>query len=322
MARSLLQKTGAAPKSVVYDGVRPLPSKRGMLSQAEIEALLRPDLSDLEASDKPSPKVVELPTADTKTRSAPVADFQLEDDEAIASALTLALRRDCALEAGATVKTAAFGRARDALAQTGAGWASLFFSDDQERIVAVLALDPVTCAAIISIACGAPRSAGRPETQALTYLDAALLEGLLKPVARAIGEGLTLARVETEAEFASALAPPGQVRTTTLTLATPHGAGAAMLCRTSDARPAGPRPDASPPSVTALLTARIASLSVPVSRLADLKPGATLLLGLPADQPVELLSGGREGRLAAEGQIGRKGGRIAIRLNRVKPPSI
>ena len=64
----------------------------------------------------------------------------------------------------------------------------------------------------------------------------------------------------------------------------------------------------------ALLTARIARLSVPVSRLASLKQGDTLLLGLPADQPVELLSGGRDGRVAYEGDLGRKGNSMAVRI--------
>mgnify|MGYP005727223409 FL=1 len=68
--------------------------------------------------------------------------------------------------------------------------------------------------------------------------------------------------------------------------------------------------------MTAVLTARVASLSVPLSRLADLKPGSTLLLGLPADQPVELLTGGRDGAVVAEGEIGRKGTRMALRINR------
>ncbi|HAO35151.1 MAG TPA: hypothetical protein DEB28_16690, partial [Hyphomonas sp.] len=49
---------------------------------------------------------------------------------------------------------------------------------------------------------------------------------------------------------------------------------------------------------------------------ANLKPGSTLLLGLPADQPVELLTGGRDGAVVAEGEIGRKGNRMAVRINR------
>ena len=43
---------------------------------------------------------------------------------------------------------------------------------------------------------------------------------------------------------------------------------------------------------------------------------AALLLGLPADQPVELLTGGRDGAVVAEGEIGRKGNRMAVRINR------
>ena len=78
-------------------------------------------------------------------------------------------------------------------------------------------------------------------------------------------------------------------------------------------KPAEPRGE----GLTALLTARIATLSVPVSRLSDLKPGDTLLLGLPADEPIQLLSGGRMGHVAAEGELGAPPGRmeLPIRLN-------
>ena len=47
--------------------------------------------------------------------------------------------------------------------------------------------------------------------------------------------------------------------------------------------------------------------------------GSTLLLGVPADQPVELLSGGRAGPVIAEGQIGRKGSKMAVRITRRLP---
>jgi flagellar motor switch protein FliM len=66
--------------------------------------------------------------------------------------------------------------------------------------------------------------------------------------------------------------------------------------------------------VTAMLTARIASLNVPLSKITALKAGSTLLLGLPTDQPVEVLSGGRDGPVMLEGDIGRKGNKIAVKI--------
>ncbi|MEM9225982.1 MAG: FliM/FliN family flagellar motor C-terminal domain-containing protein, partial [Pseudomonadota bacterium] len=73
---------------------------------------------------------------------------------------------------------------------------------------------------------------------------------------------------------------------------------------------------------TAVLTARIARLSVPLSRLTNLKAGSTLLLGLPADQPVEVLSGGRDGPVAFEGEVGRKGNRMAVRIKQTKQAAL
>jgi len=74
-----------------------------------------------------------------------------------------------------------------------------------------------------------------------------------------------------------------------------------------------------PPPVSAVVTARIARISVPLSRLSSLKPGSVMPLGLPTDQPVELLSGGRDGQVIAEGEIGRKGKRIAVRVSKCSP---
>ncbi len=69
-------------------------------------------------------------------------------------------------------------------------------------------------------------------------------------------------------------------------------------------------------ALSATLTVRVASLAVPLSKLSGLKPGATLLLGVPADQPIELISGGDGGIKVAEAEIGRRGGRIALRITR------
>ncbi|MEL7540360.1 MAG: FliM/FliN family flagellar motor switch protein, partial [Pseudomonadota bacterium] len=75
-----------------------------------------------------------------------------------------------------------------------------------------------------------------------------------------------------------------------------------------------PAPVSAP--VTAIATARLASLSVPLSRVTALKAGSTLLLGLPPDQPVELLSGDRDGTPAYEGRMGRKGDKVAIKISK------
>jgi len=103
-------------------------------------------------------------------------------------------------------------------------------------------------------------------------------------------------------------------------------ASAALADRTQD-RPAEPSAPAAAQGaplpgrgvLTVTLTARVASLAVPLSKLSGLKPGSTLLLGVPADQPVELVSGGTQGVLAAEAEIGRRGGRVALRILRRGP---
>ena len=68
---------------------------------------------------------------------------------------------------------------------------------------------------------------------------------------------------------------------------------------------------------TYLFPSGVAAISCAL--LAVLKPGDTLLLGLPADEPIQLLSGGRMGHVAAEGELGRKGNRMAVRVTKRGP---
>ncbi|MEO0981111.1 MAG: FliM/FliN family flagellar motor switch protein [Pseudomonadota bacterium] len=309
---------GGAP-----DDTRALPTKRGVLTAAEIEALLRPDLSDIDDAPAATRKVEPSAIRDLSD-DALAGDAARDQAAGRAAALTLALRRDCALDAAvrlAHCRDAAFA---EAVSSVRPHWASLFFGDET-GVRAALLLDDVVAGSIISIACGAPNTGG--DTRApreLSVLDSALLESLLKPLARTLGEGYELLSVETKPEYAIATAPPAQAVEAWLDVATSHGSGRAVMVL-GDA-PTRPRPiaravepGAEPRGAVAVATARVASLSVPVSRLSDLKPGATLLLGAPADQPVEILSGGRDGALAAEGEIGRRGGKIAIRITRRGP---
>ena len=141
----------------------------------------------------------------------------------------------------------------------------------------------------------------------------------MSPFARLLGQGLSLVGIETNAAYVSSLMA-GDAGARFDFNVDAAGRRSAMSLWTVDvtaaerqaSAPAEPAREAQ--DATALLTARMASLSVPVSRLAALKQGDTLLLGLPADQPVQLLSGGRDGRVAYEGDLGRKGNSMAVRL--------
>lgn len=320
---------------------RPLPSARGVLSAAEIEALLRPDLSDLDgpaAEAEPEPEqVTEKPVPDFNMAPAhrPSIRPQYEEEAArLAARLSLALRQDCGLRSAATVAASTNGTFQTALdagvAMDGAAIAC--FASPAGEIVAMLVLSPPLSNALVETACGGQSGTYNPRP--LSPLDAALLEGLVRPLGAALSPELSFSRVETDAEFAAALAGPEKAWIIDLNVRVEDERLPARLIlsqfsfsklKPAQARAEEPVPDLEPaPSsaagaMTAVLTARIASLSVPLSRLSDLKAGSTLLLGVPADQPVELLAGGRDGKLAAEGEIGRKGGRMAIRITRRGP---
>ena len=331
---------------------RPLPTSRGVLSPAEIEALLRPNLDDMPdipeepdvTSEKPIPDFE--PQAQPRLRpvaAAPAAADVSEDSRRLAARLSLALRDGCGLKAAATVRAGSTGSFDQALypGSAPAGSAIACFAAPGGEIAAMMVLSAPLVSALIETACGGkPGGQGEQEERVrqLTLLDTALLEALVRPLGPAIAPALRFARIETDEEFAAALANPGDasildldVRVETVRMTArlilaeddlfdaadmPKARRAQTVKAPVESAPVAEEPRAAPAAMTAVLTARIASLSVPMSRLSNLKAGSTLLLGVPADQPVELLTGGRDGPVAAEGQIGRKGNRMALRITR------
>ncbi|MGB2177812.1 MAG: FliM/FliN family flagellar motor switch protein [Hyphomonas sp.] len=319
---------------------RPLPSARGVLSAAEIEALLRPDLSDLPDSppepapetiaDKPLPDV-EAPAPVPVAGNAQATDIPITARQ-MASRLSLGLRKGCGLRAAAAARAVREGDFDSGLtgSLTGQGAAIACFAVGEGEVDAMLVLSPELANALIETACGGNGMPGDWSPRDLTPLDSALLEGLVRPLGHAIAPGLSFAGMETEVDFAAALARPGTAEIIDFEIRVDGGRHTARLILSSElaetcvpeALPAAetaPVGAAPPTPVTVLLTARVASLSVPLSRLSDLTAGSTLLLGVPADQPVELLSGGRDGQVVAEAQIGRKGNRMALRISRRLP---
>ena len=311
---------------------RPIPTSRGVLSAAEIEALLRPNLDDM---PEPEPEPVKVTDVDVPNlrKLAPAEPTEItEDARRIASRLTLALRDGCGLKAAALARASARGSFDQGLATecAGRGSAIACYSAPGGEIAAMLVISASLANALIETACGGKPTQGHH--RALTPMDAALLEGLVRPLGAALASSLKFSRIETDAEFACALAGPGMTSILDLDVRVDDIKMPARLILAEDdlfdlssdmptarrqpriSREVAPVVGAG--AMTAVLTARVATLSVPMSRLANLKPGSTLLLGLPADQPVELLTGGRDGAVVAEGEIGRKGNRMAVRINR------
>jgi flagellar motor switch protein FliM len=336
------------------DPDRPFPTARGVLSKAEIEALLRPDLPEPEPEVAPE-QVAPRPVQDLGRAGGSARDETGHDmacAEALAARLSLSLRRDGGLAAALTVKAVDRGSFRNALPTADPGAAFACFGTPDGDVTAILALGGPLAAAMIDAGCGAaPDLLNSTPIRSLTDLDMRLLSEQLAPLARHLPGGDFIC-LETRSAFALALAPPCAAVGVSLSVSLDGLDGHADLVVNAlperDATPAGQQPmrdaDAASPvpsgapdgatpqsallprdrapgsrELTALLTARVASLSVPVSRLADLKPGDTLLLGLPPDEPVQLLSGGRQGGVAAEGEVGRKGERMAVRITRRGP---
>ncbi|MEQ9504868.1 MAG: FliM/FliN family flagellar motor switch protein [Hyphomonas sp.] len=292
---------------------------RGLLSPAEIEALLRPDLSDLPPE---APVAAARPVEDfAAPQPANTQDHDLA--RRLAARLSLGLRESCGLPVAAMVAGTAHGPFETAVRQADEdrGQAIACFATRGGDIGAMLVLSPALSQLLIETACGARERGGA--VKPLSPIDLALLEALVRPLAQAISPELSFANIETEAVFAASIAPPADAFVTEFSMRLQADTFRAQLIITRPLTGAPAAEAAHAPQartvqggLSATLTVRIASLAVPLSRLSDLKPGSTLLLGVPADQPAQLISGGEGGVLAAEAEIGRRGNRVALRITR------
>lgn len=295
-----------------------LPTGRGVLSAAEIEALLRPDIPPdaFEELETVAPR----PLAELETGPPP---GDLEADAAmLASRLTLALRRACGVDAVIKVKTTGYAPLSYMVSRHEGEPVLVLFSSADNMQAAGFTLDTMLATAIIDAACG---GAAHPVQtylrRQLSPLDCSILEEVLRPLAEALDPAFRIACIEPRRSAAHALLPPGKSKLAELSCEIGGLAGKAAFAwldelpgRSHDALPTAGKPEQDAGALSTTLTARLATLNVPVSQLSDLKPGSVLLLGLPTDQPVELLSGGHRGVVVAEGDVGRKGNRIAVRI--------
>ena len=311
------------------DPERFLMTARGKLSPAEIEALLRPDLSDLPA-DVPV-TAAPLPAADFAAPAPAAPDRDRETSRRLAARLSLGMRESCGLQVAAMIASTRRTGFETAVRQGNEerGQAIACFSTRSGDTGAMLILSPGFAQLLIETACGARERPGA--IKPLSPIDLALLEALLRPLAQAISPELHFASLETDGVFAASIAPLSEALACELSMRVQAETFRGQLILSApiaDPAEAKPGADPAPPSrksslgagaLTVTLTARVASLAVPLSKLSGLKPGATLLLGVPADQPVELMSGGSAGVLAAEAEIGRRGGKVALRILRRGP---
>ncbi|GAB5456653.1 MAG: hypothetical protein Hens2KO_28820 [Henriciella sp.] len=298
------------------------PTARGVLSAAEIEALLRPEtLKNKAAPAAPAPESIE-------PKDTPVfEDVPVQTDTAasehyriLGARMSRALAVGTGLKAAVTLSDAA-SIARSDLAGllNGKSSAIACLGPSENDIHALICLPPTLSDAIIAKACGARGSTGRiGDGWTLSAIDCALLEQLLAPLGEVVDDGLKLQSIETDIPYVCSLLSSTEVSIGDFAVEAPGLHSELAIIQSSlpaETKTEGAAPSA-PVPVTAVLTARLASLTVPLSRITELKAGATLLLGLPADQPVELLSGGRDGQLAFEGRMGRKSNKMAVKITK------
>ena len=320
-----LMDTGTQTAAEPPEKEHVFPSSRGVLTQAEIEALLRPKQAQSSLLDEPEiPRNIE--PKPPENFDAALNDPSPEHDQ---HAQKLASRLAIALGAGAGVKAAIsvsglaeIERTNLASLMQGKSSAVACIGPSETDIRTLICLPPLLADAIIAKACGARGSTGRlGDGWNLSAIDCALLEQLLVPFGGAVHKDYQLQAIETDVSYVSSLLPVANVRVSEFAVEAPgvHSELAVIDGEMPDTSPVGSedaRPTAPATDMTAVVTARLASLTVPLSRITELKAGSTLLLGLPADQPVELLSGGRDGKAAFEGRMGRKGNKVAVQVTK------
>lgn len=299
-----------------------IPTPRGVLSAAEIEALLRPNLQK-PALETPE-HVVPKPSPDfnqTDENPSPVID---DADRVLGARLSRAMGEGTGLKAGIIPTQSATLLSADLAGLLhGKSAAIACVGPKDGDIRALICLPGPLADAIIAKACGARGSTGRiGDGWTLSAIDCALLEQLLVPFGPALGADMVLQSIETDVPYVSGLLPAHEVSVSEFSVEAPGLHSDLALIRADEVFEQDDNPynisEAAP--ITALATARLARLSVPLSRVTALKAGSTLLLGLPADQPVELLSGDRDGTPAYEGRMGRKGNKVAVKITKQLKP--
>ena len=294
-----------------------LPTSRGILSKEEIQALLRPDLPKInDTGDTTQPFTRDLDTNED-------ADNLAREGRKVAARLSRAFGEHAGLKAAVTLAHAAqFEDAGELRAQAERTDTNAFavFANDEGDATHIICLSGQLNDQLIANACGALSLAGSTAAaRELSVIDCALIRQFMSPFARLLGSELSLVGIETNPVYVSSLmaGDTGVRFTFNVDAAGLRSALSIWTVEAAEAKHAASvplEPTHETHSATALLTARMASLSVPVSRLAALKQGDTLLLGMPADQPVQLLSGGRDGHIAFEADLGRKGNHMAVRV--------
>lgn len=319
-----LMDTGTLAAAEKTEDDYKFPSSRGVLTAEEIEALLRPKPQQSSLADEPVVPAIIEPKA-VENFDVPISKAAPEQER---RAHKLAARLAMALGSGSGVKAAIsmaecaeVPRTELAGLLQGKSSAVACIGPGETDIRALVCLPPELADSIIARACGARGSAGRlGDGWSLSAIDCALLEQLLVSFGPAIHETYKLQAIETDVAYVSSLIPVAQVQVSEYSV---EAAGLHSELAVIEGDAPDERSNASPqqepltsPDVTAVLTARLASLTVPLSRITELKAGSTLLLGLPADQPVELLSGGRDGHAVFEGRMGRKGNKVALQVTK------
>lgn len=295
------------------------PTARGVLTADEIAALLRPTLPQPALDDGSAVPETVTPKQTETFDETPASEPVSPANQALAARLSMALGKGTGIKAAVNpTQFASIERGALAGLLHGKSSAIACLGVSETDIRALVCLPPDLADAIIAKACGASGSTGRiGDGWTLSAIDCALLEQLLEPVGEAVRPGLKLQSIETDIPYVTSLLPVQRVDVTEFgveatgihsDLAVIQGDMNELEQSTPESRDKAP--------MTALATARLASLSVPLSRVTALKAGSTLLLGLPPDQPVELLSGGRDGTPAYEGRMGRKGNKVAIKISK------
>lgn len=298
------------------------PTNAGVLTQAEIEALLRPQLDDdVPAPAAPSEIVPRPPVTFDDPVHDPENARRRQEAGVLAARLSMSLGQSAGLKAAIAMRDV--GKVPTAELpnlMTGKSGAVACFGASEREASLLVCLPGPLADALIAEACGARGSTGRiGDGWTLSAIDCALLQQLLSPLADVLGAELQLQAIETDVPYVSSLLPAGDVIIAEYSVEAPGLRSELAVIRTPriDTPPTeAQRSGEAPTAVTAIVTARIASLSVPMSSLTSLKAGSTLLLGLPGDQPVEVLSGDRSGPVAFEGQVGRKGNKVAVKITR------
>ncbi len=293
---------------------------RSILTPKEIETLLRPVRRKAKNSDN-KPQAAPQSESLNKDGVSPDRDTAFKLNAGLGVRISKALRGGAALDLTVTPRESAdFDAASLGQLMSGTPVIIAGFGRSASSLLTLVCLPLGLANVLISQMRTTQRVADNTDlSRQPNALDFVFLHKIIATLNSIFGDGVRLQAITTDLGDVADLF---QTENITITEYDVTGDGFASDLALIEGRACAPpqaeaekrKPDLAEVPIIAMLTARLSGFEAKLGDLKDLSVGSTLMLGLAADRPVEILSGGRDGAVISQADIGRRGNKMALKV--------